>query len=202
MLTASDVASAIGENFFKSRDVLLLEKCGFKKFYGNENTERGTVLEPMVRDLYDKTTNRKTHEIGLLAHEDHPWLGGSVDGITEDNLLIEIKCPNKIKKSIPKHYIPQIQLLLEITQLTECDFVQYCNGDMHIIRTQKDPEWFPKYLPLMREFWEMVIDAKKNGLCKIITCAPPELPPISSLVQKTCTQPLNDHELHSPETTV
>ena len=180
MLTASDVASAIGDNFFKSPDALLVEKCGFKQFKGNANTERGTILEPLVRDLYDETTNRMTHEIGLLVHEKYPWLGGSVDGITEDNLLIEIKCPNQIKKSIPKHYVPQIQVLLEITDLEECDFIQYHEGKMTIIRTKRDREWFAEKLPIMKAFWDRVIKTRREGLCEIRypnTEAKPLIPP-------------------------
>ena len=180
MLTASDVASAIGDNFFKSPDALLVEKCGFKQFKGNANTERGSILEPLVRDLYDETTNRMTHEIGLLVHEKYPWLGGSVDGITEDNLIIEIKCPNQIKKSIPKHYVPQIQVLLEITDLEECDFVQYHEGKMTIIRTKRDREWFADKLPIMKAFWDRVIKTRREGLCEIRypnTEAKPLIPP-------------------------
>jgi len=185
MLTASDVASAIGDNFFKSPDALLVEKCGFKQFKGNANTERGTILEPLVRDLYDETTNRTTHEIGLLVHEKYPWLGGSVDGITEDNLLIEIKCPNQIKKSIPKHYVPQIQVLLEITDLEECDFVQYHEGKMTIIRTKRDREWFAEKLPIMKAFWDRVIKTRREGICEIrfpntevLPLIPPKAPPL------------------------
>ena len=178
MLTASDVASAIGDNFFKSPDALLVEKCGFKQFKGNANTERGTILEPIVRDLYDQDTNRKTHEIGLLVHEKYPWLGGSVDGITEDNLLIEIKCPNQIKKSIPKHYVPQIQVLLEITELEECDFVQYHEGKMTIIRTKRDREWFAEKLPIMKAFWDRVVKTRREGLCEIRYPIDPKAEPL------------------------
>jgi hypothetical protein len=65
-----------------------------------------------VRDFYDQKTGRKTHEIGLVQHRDYPWLGASPDGITEDGLLVEIKCPltRKIEAKVPKHYLPQVQL--------------------------------------------------------------------------------------------
>jgi hypothetical protein len=36
---------------------------------------------------------RKVHELGLIPHEKYPWLGGSPDGLTESNCLVEIKCP-------------------------------------------------------------------------------------------------------------
>jgi putative phage-type endonuclease len=170
MLTASDVASAIGVNFFKHPETLILEKCGVgRKFTGNSDTARGVRLEPIVRDMYDSLKNSKTHEIGLLVHPEHKWLGGSPDGVTEDGVLIEIKCPKKISSSVPVYYMPQIQLLLEIMGLEECDFIQYCEEKdlLKIIRVQRDRAWFEEKLPVMREFWNRVLYKRVNGICEL-----------------------------------
>jgi putative phage-type endonuclease len=127
MLTASDVATALGENHYETPDKLLMKKVLKLKWSGNAATAHGTLLEPIARDLYDARYNKKSHEIGLVQHPVHKWLGGSPDGVTEDGMLIEIKCPltRKIESKVPKHYMPQIQLLLEILDLEECDFIQY-----------------------------------------------------------------------------
>ena len=169
LLTASDLAAAIGMNFFKTPEALIVEKCGYKKFYGNENTERGTRLEPYVRDRYDKETNSKSHEIGLLVHPVHKWLGGSPDGVTEDGILIEIKCPKKISPKVPDYYYPQIQLLLEIMDLEECDFIQYCEEKdlMKVIRVPRDRNWFAEKLPIMDAFWKKVLHKREHGLCEL-----------------------------------
>ena len=169
MLTASDVASAIGANFFKSPDALIVEKCGYRKFNGNVDTERGTRLEPIVRDMYDSLKNTKTYEIGLLVHPQYNWLGGSPDGVTEDGILLEIKCPKKISNKIPDYYYPQVQLLLEIMDLEECDFVQYCesNEQLKIIRVLRSREWFSEKLPIMDEFWKTVLYKREHGLCEL-----------------------------------
>lgn len=170
MLTASDVAAAIGSNFFKSPDALILEKCGYKKFYGNVDTARGTRLEPIVRDRYDELCRCKTHEIGLLVHPVYNWLGGSPDGVTEDGILVEIKCPKKISPKVPDYYMPQVQLLLEIMDLDYCDFIQYCESkdEMNIIRVKRDLEWFSRMLPVMDTFWKKVLYKRKHGVCEII----------------------------------
>jgi len=169
MLTASDVAAAIGSNFFKHPETLILEKCGHKKFHGNADTARGVRLEPIVRDMYDAQMNSKTHEIGLLVHPVHKWLGGSPDGVTEDGILVEIKCPKKISPKVPDYYMPQIQLLLEIMDLEESDFIQYCEekDTMKIIRVQRDREWFKEKLPIMDAFWKRVIYKREHGLCEL-----------------------------------
>lgn len=171
MLTASDVASAIGANFFKHPETLILEKCGVgKKFTGNSDTARGVRLEPIVRDMYDALSKCKTHEIGLLVHPEHKWLGGSPDGVTEEGVLVEIKCPKKISSKVPVYYMPQIQLLLEIMNLEECDFIQYCEekDTIKIIRVQRDREWFAEKLPIMKAFWDRVLYKRANGLCELV----------------------------------
>jgi putative phage-type endonuclease len=199
MLTASDVAAAIGTNFFKHPETLILEKCGAgRKFTGNSDTARGTRLEPYVRDMYDAQTGSKSHEIGLLVHPVHKWLGGSPDGVTEDGVLIEIKCPKKISKKVPDYYMPQIQLLLEIMNLEECDFIQYCEEKniMHIIHVLRDREWFREKLPIMDAFWKRVLYKREHGICELLTWTPPQ--PLLSKEDLCESDSLRDaHELLS-----
>lgn len=181
MITASDVASALGENHYESTDAFVKKKVLKTKWAGNAATAHGTLLEPLVRDMYDQRYNRKSHEIGLVQHRDYPWLGASPDGVTEDGLLIEIKCPltRKIEPKVPKHYWPQVQLQLEITDLDECDFIQYRPGtptkaeEFVVVRIQRDREWFVNNLPKMKAAWDRIVAGRKNGLCDIV---PDELP--------------------------
>lgn len=177
MLTASDVASAIGESRYESPDALVKKKVLRTKWAGNAATAHGTLLEPFVRDLYDAKYGRKSHEIGLVQHREHAWLGASPDGVTEDGLLIEIKCPltRKIEAKVPKHYLPQVQLQLEITDLDACDFVQYrpasaegAAEEFVVVRVHRDREWFAKHLPAMRAIWDRIVEGRKNGLCELL----------------------------------
>jgi putative phage-type endonuclease len=179
MITASDVASAIGDNHYETPDAFVKKKVLKTKWAGNAATAHGTLLEPLVRDLYDQRTGRKSHEIGLVQHRQYPWLGASPDGVTEDGLLIEIKCPltRKIEPKVPKHYWPQVQLQLEITDLEECDFIQYRPGNTESIpprpeefvvtRIKRDREWFQKNLPAMKAAWDRICNGRKNGLCDL-----------------------------------
>lgn len=181
MLTASDAATAIGCNPYETPEGLYVKKVGGRKFGGNAATERGTLLEPIARDMYDARYNTKSHEIGLVQHSKHPWLGGSPDGVTECGKLIEIKCPltRKIEDKVPKHYVAQIQLLMEILELEECDFIQYRPGDTSsvpptaeefvVTNVKRDRAWFEMYLPVMKEFWDRVVLGRKVGfMCEVI----------------------------------
>jgi putative phage-type endonuclease len=175
MITASDVASAIGENRYESEDAFVRKKVLKTKWGGNAATEHGTKLEPYVRDLYDSKYNKKTYEIGVVQHRVYKFLGGSPDGITEDGLLIEIKCPltRKIDTKIPAYYIPQIQLLLEILDLEECDFIEYKPPSLSteeqfvVKRVSRDRDWFAKYLPIMERVWKRIVIGRQFGLCEI-----------------------------------
>lgn len=182
MLTASDAATAIGCNPYETPDGLYIKKVGGRKFGGNAATERGTLLEPIARDMYDAKYNTKSHEIGLVQHPEHKWLGGSPDGVTECGKLIEIKCPltRKIENKVPKHYIAQIQLLMEILDLPECDFIQYrpvtdtTPEEFVVTNVKRDHEWFAYYLPIMKAFWDRVIEGRKTGFtCEVVDEDPP-----------------------------
>ena len=176
MITASDAASALGESRYESEDAFVKKKVLRTKWAGNAATAHGTLLEPLVRDLYDQKFNRKSHEIGLVQHAKYPWLGASPDGVTEDGILVEIKCPltRKIEPNVPKHYWPQVQLQLEITDLEVCDFVQYRPGkdgkadEFVVVRVHRDREWFARALPTLEVVWQRVLKGRTQGLCEIL----------------------------------
>lgn len=177
MITASDVASALGENHYESPDAFVKKKVLRTKWAGNAATAHGTLLEPIARDLYDQKYGRKSHEIGLVQHRDYPWLGASPDGVTEDGILIEIKCPltRKIEAKVPKHYLPQVQLQLEITDLEECDFVQFRPAKVEggapefvVVKVLRDREWFQRALPVLESVWRRVLKGRTEGLCEIL----------------------------------
>src|SRR5210317_2390911 len=168
MLTASDCATAIGENKYEKPFDLLLKKCGKgKPFTGNAATEHGNKYEDEARIIYEQRHNEVVHEIGLEPHPKYPWLGGSPDGISESGKLIEIKCPmsREILPEVPQHYMPQLQLCMEILDLEECDFIQYKPAEFNwprpeefvVVNVKRDREWWKTYFPVMKEFWDRVL---------------------------------------------
>ncbi len=171
MLTASDVASVLGVNPYETPDDVMYKKCGFRKRGDWSATEHGNRYEAEARDIYCEKYNETAHEIGVVPHPVHTWLGGSPDGITESEKLIEIKCPlrRKITPEVPKYYIPQVQLLMEILDLETCDFIQYKPDPYEFVvtRIDRDRDWFARSLPVMRSFWDRVIERRKLPLCEI-----------------------------------
>ena len=178
MLTASDLATALGLNPYEKPRDLILKKCGKKKFDGNQATFHGNKFEDVARDIYCDKYGEVCHEIGLHPHPDHPWLGGSPDGITESGKLVEIKCPltRKITPEVPVYYMPQIQLLLEILNLEEAVFIQYKPAEIAwpgpeefvVTEVSRDRAWFADQFPVMKEFWDKVLWHREHGCDEIL----------------------------------
>ena len=174
-ITASDIAAAVGKNKYKSRWQLLKDKCGYgKPFTGNEATEWGQKYEDEAIEKYEDITGEKSHEFGLLPHPTYSFIGGSPDGITENGILLEVKCPlrrNIIPGEVPVHYLPQVLINLEVCDLEFADFIEYkpsilTGGEMelNIVRVNRDQEWFKKNLPLIESFWNEVLEWREKGI--------------------------------------
>ena len=175
MLTASDAASAIGVNKYETPHQLLLKKCGKGPiFTGNEATRHGEKYEDEARILYEQRHNEVVHELGLCPHPNYLFLGGSPDGVSESGKLVEIKCPmmRAIDDSVPEHYMPQLQLCMDILDLEEADFIQYKPealtwpkpSEFIVTNVKRDRDWFDKYMPIMRDFWDKVIYHREHGI--------------------------------------
>lgn len=170
MITCSDIASVLGMNKYSSRRQILWKKTGRSRpFNGNTATRRGQELEPVAIAAYQKKTGNIVwpDDVGLMQHPDWAQIGGSPDGVTLGGILIEIKCPltrQIIPGFIPKLYIPQVQVLMEIFDLDVAHFVQYrphntyCDEICDITVVNRDRGFFTKALPLLIDFMQEVTD--------------------------------------------
>ena len=168
MLTASSLACALGDDHFKSRNELILEKVENKEIplVPNPITEWGVKYEEIATKFYEALNDLKIIEFGLIPHPNFTIFGASPDGICSNDSpdefigrMLEIKCPPKRKftKTVPKHYWYQMQGQLECCDLDECDFLQvkfqeyddfddYCNdiNNSDIEPDGKTDKGFPK----------------------------------------------------------
>ena len=127
MITASDWGSVFNKSKFKTRNQLILDKCGYGKPYKpNPITQWGTKYEEVANAIYEKRTNMKVHEFGCMPHTEYDFLGASPDGISECGIMLEIKCPakRKINQTIPAQYYIQMQGQLEVCDLDRCDYIE------------------------------------------------------------------------------
>jgi len=140
-----------------------------KETYTNEHTERGNILEPDARTLYELTTNQNVQQVGFVEMNEH--VGCSPDGLVGEDGLIEIKCPSDVMKhmkllfngesEIDSAYIWQMQMQLLVCERKWCDFVSYnpnFEKALVVYRIYPDQEKFDK----LQKGLEKGIETLKN----------------------------------------
>jgi putative phage-type endonuclease len=176
-ITASDLPTVLGENQYKTSWTLLLDKCDAnpKPFIGNEATRWGSFYEDVAIEKYSEIYDKKVLSFGLLIHPEYSWIGGSPDGITEDGILLEVKCPLRRKivmGEIPHHYRSQVLLNLEICDLEIAHFIEFVPGNadnefqINVVEVKRDREWFTNCLPQIKSFWDSVLLYRVIGIEK------------------------------------
>jgi len=168
-ITASNIASIIGQNKYCSRRTLFKRKTGQLKPQGmNPACTYGLDHEDEAAARFSEVTgiDLVEEDIGLMIHKQYNFIGASPDFVCKYiNALIEIKCPFRrtITHDCPEHYYPQVQLQLEVCDIDLCYFVQYRpdtftrHGILDIVKVPRDKMWFAKWLPHIQEFWNEVL---------------------------------------------
>ena len=143
MITASDIAQALGCGKFGTQRQFFEKKCQPPSASGGDDAswaaksaavpslKWGVMFEPVAAGLYAAQNGGvRLHEFGLLRHSTIPFLGASPDGITDAGVMVEIKCPwkRRIDGEVLVQYYLQIQGQLAVCGLTECDFYE-CEFD-------------------------------------------------------------------------
>lgn len=132
LITASDIAQALGKGKFGTVKQFYQKKCGRADEqapfdYTIPPLKWGTIYETIAQGIYARMNNVKIHEFGLLIHGDVPFIGASPDGISDLGIMLEIKCPwrRKIEQgNVPLQYFHQIQAQLAVCDLDECDYFE------------------------------------------------------------------------------
>jgi len=129
LITASDMAQALGLGKFGNQRDLLIKKSGYKPDTFNGNLPPlvwGVKYEPVANEIYKLRNCVEVYEFGLLQHPNVPFFGASPDGINELGVMVEIKCPfrSKLTGEILEQYYIQMQGQLDVCDLDDCDFVQ------------------------------------------------------------------------------
>jgi putative phage-type endonuclease len=129
LITASDFAQALGEGKFGTQNQLIEKKVLPQEDKGmikNPFFEWGNLFEPVASQVYATLYNVEMYEFGLIRHPVHDFFGASPDGISEDGIMLEIKCPfkRKINGEVPMQYYYQIQGQLDVCGLELCDYIE------------------------------------------------------------------------------
>jgi putative phage-type endonuclease len=155
-ITASVVAKITNKLESKTVKDMILEKAyygKYSKYVKNIYTTYGELYEPLANMVYCFRTGRTTYDYGLIKHSEYSFIGASTDGVTDDLINIEIKCPTSrvVDGHISKLYYEQMQLQMEvldldITHFFECNFITHQKEEFILLETEHEKGIIIEYL--------------------------------------------------------
>jgi predicted phage-related endonuclease len=131
--------------------------------FSNVYTERGHMLEPEARNLYEIQTGFNVIETGFIKSNFNGYsLGYSPDGLINDDGLLEIKTKTAAlqietlrRKEVPTEYIAQIQTGLLVTGRKWLDYVSFCPClPLFVKRLYPDKSYQENILEKCNEFYK------------------------------------------------
>ncbi|API93988.1 MULTISPECIES: YqaJ viral recombinase family protein [unclassified Virgibacillus] len=156
----SDIPTIIGLNKYKSQYELAQEKVGIKKneFKGNEFTQYGNIMEPMIRDYI----NALNEVMFVPDTRIGDGIRSNTDGYeTEHQLILEIKTHGKNLNTKP--YIAQMQLYM---YQFDCDYgwlalyerpsdfdTEFDANRLQVQEIERDDAYIEKILDAIETFW-------------------------------------------------
>ena len=163
-IMATDAATILGINPWKTAQILWEEKLGFSPPTPlNDAMKRGQELEPVARQLYIDDSG--VHfEPCVYQCDEYPWMAASLDGIDDyDSIILEIKCPGAdthnfaINGDIKPYYHCQMQHQMMVTRTKLAIYVSLrpeCLQNPFVILEVQADEGYQKILYEAEEhFW-------------------------------------------------
>jgi len=166
----SEAAAVLGLSRWQTPYQIWADKCGLSG--GREVSpamEWGTRLEPVVRQKYSDETGRSVQwpvgdEYGHMRSAEHPWMVGTLDGITADGRGLEIKTARSSADwgpegtdDVPNEYVIQCQHYMVVADLQVFDLaVLFGGSDFRIYEVPADRELQDMIIEGERQFWELV----------------------------------------------
>jgi putative phage-type endonuclease len=164
----SDAAAAVALSPWKTRLELWLEKTG-QIPDGEETPEmrRGTLLEPVVKQLYADATGHTIETPAQMFHNPaYPWAIANLDGIVSRERLLECKTARTRQGwgdpgsgEIPMAYLIQVQHYLAVADFGVCDVaVLFGDFEFATFTVEADPDFASLLMEREAAFWQLVID--------------------------------------------
>lgn len=167
---SSDAAAAIGLSPYKCPITLWLEKSRRKQaddLSGKEAVVWGTILEPILANVYAERTGRKVRRVNaVLQHSQHEFMLANLDREVIDSEsgfgILEIKTAGyhaapQWEDGIPVAYQVQVLHQLAVTGHDWADVAVLIGGqDFRIYRVQRDQAKIADLIKREAAFWEHV----------------------------------------------
>jgi putative phage-type endonuclease len=168
-LGASDAPVIMGDSPWSTPFELWSQKIGLLErapanFYQQRAMDRGTQLEPMVREKFEVQIGLKFPPI-VAEHDHFEFVRASLDGFNEVvNKNLEIKCPSKVdhakalKGVVPSKYVAQLAHQIIVTGAVSTYYVSYYSEDLPlaVVEVTPDAVYNALLLDKLKAFWKNV----------------------------------------------
>lgn len=160
----SDAAIIMGISPFRTRLELWQEKLELiPPPIVNSSMQRGVILEPVARRLYEQMTGIDVVDVIRISKE-YPWMFSSLDGISLDQkIIVEIKCTSRKNhdlaknKKIPTYYMPQVQHQISVCGVDYCHYFSFDGNDGVVVVVERDDKYIRDLIEMEKEFYNCMI---------------------------------------------
>lgn len=149
--------------------------------FSTPSVRYGLQYEAVAVTTYDSQNNIQTQRCGIFVSQAFPFLAASPDGIVDDNIVLEVKCPYSARERVinditvpylvmgndglclrDNHdYYYQVQGQLLCTDREYSDFVVYTQVDMKTIRIKRNDIFISAMTNKLTDFYNKYF---KNAL--------------------------------------
>lgn len=169
---ASEVSAILGSNDYMDEKDLLLVKTGqLFDFTGNQYTEWGHRLEPVIVEWYTDTYGGEAFKSGAFWSLQLPFAFCTPDRIIDRGQLKHgLECKNKAysqkskwKLGPPEAVLDQVRWSMFVTGYERWDVAVLFNGnDPKSWTFNRERQWEDDAIPKVTEFWEKVQQANRK----------------------------------------
>jgi len=164
----SDALAVLGLDPWKTRMHVYLDKTGDPRAEQEQTDamEWGNYCESPIAEWFTYKTGIKVRRCGLMRHADRPWQRVSVDRLTADGGLLEIKNTNYHRRGeweddegeiVADGAEAQGQHALAVTGLPHVWFAAQVGGQPPVIRRiERDEAFIADLTAAEEEFWALV----------------------------------------------
>lgn len=165
---ASEAASVLGMNPYRTPLEVWMQKKGLVKTLETPAMKLGTRLEPVIAEMYQDATGFELVQPFTMFYPKNPIIYATPDRIIKGkNKGLEIKTANarmaenwgkEGTDEIPQHYLIQCILCMAVTDLPEWDVAALIGGqDFRIYNIQRDIDLENSIIDKLLEWWETYI---------------------------------------------
>lgn len=160
-ITATDIATIMGVNPYKTPYQLWQEKLGLKESDAeNDAMRRGKSLEPIALESFC-ILKRQDYKSAVVVDDVYTWAMASLDGYSQTTgRICEIKCMGKANHEeamngiVKPLYMYQMHWQMFVTELFECDYFVYSEDSHNIISVKRDQHLINQMIPAAEKFLE------------------------------------------------